>query len=87
MTLRNALVMLMVKSANDVAVTVAEGVSGSVEAFADEMNQAAATLGMNEILLGQSQRPARRPKHVTSARDLALLGRALLMQFPGIRAL
>ena len=42
LTLRNALVMLMVKSANDVAVTIAEGVSGSVEAFADEMNQAAA---------------------------------------------
>ena len=33
-TLQNALIMLMVKSANDVAVTVAEGVSGSVEAFA-----------------------------------------------------
>src|SRR5271165_6844869 len=37
-TLDNALKMLMVKSPNDVAVMVAEGVSGSVEAFADDMN-------------------------------------------------
>ena len=33
--------MLMVKSANDMAVVLAEGVSGSVENFADEMNRAA----------------------------------------------
>ena len=47
-TLDNALKMLMVKSANDIAVTVAEGVSGSVEAFAAEMNKAAGSLGMRE---------------------------------------
>ena len=40
-TLDNALKMLMVKSANDMAVTIAEGVSGSVEAFAEDMNSAA----------------------------------------------
>lgn len=81
LTLRNALVMLMVKSANDVAVTVAEGVSGSVEAFADEMNQAAAGLGMHEL---HWVNPNGLPdsQHVTSARDLALLGRALLLQYP-----
>ncbi len=37
-TLDNALKMLMVKSANDLAITIAEGVSGSVEDFANEMN-------------------------------------------------
>ncbi len=37
-TLGNALKMMMVKSANDIAVTIAEGVSGSVEAFAEDMN-------------------------------------------------
>ncbi len=80
-TLRNALVMLMVKSANDVAVTVAEGVSGSVEAFADEMNKASAALGMRE---SNWVNPNGLPdaQHVTSARDLAILGRALLLQFP-----
>ncbi len=80
-TLRNALVMLMVKSANDVAVTIAEGVSGSVEAFADEMNKASAALGMREShWVNPNGLPDER--HVTSARDLAILARALLTQFP-----
>ena len=47
-TLDNALKMLMVKSANDLAVVIAEGVSGSVENFAVEMNQVAANLGMRQ---------------------------------------
>ena len=38
-TVDNALKMLMVKSANDMAVVLAEGVSGSVESFSAEMNQ------------------------------------------------
>src|SRR5690606_2559598 len=46
-TLDNALKMLMVRSANDIAVVVAEGVSGSVEAFAREMNATADRLGMS----------------------------------------
>jgi D-alanyl-D-alanine carboxypeptidase len=80
-TLRNALVMLMVKSANDVAVTIAEGVSGSVEAFAAEMNQASATIGMRESYwVNPNGLPDER--QITSARDLALLGRALLTEFP-----
>ncbi len=80
-TLRNALVMLMVKSANDIAVTIAEGVSGSVDAFADEMNSASASLGMQEShWVNPNGLPNSR--QVTSARDLAILGRALLLQFP-----
>ena len=47
-TLENALKMLMVKSANDIAVTIAEGLGGSVEGFADQMNAVAAKLGMRE---------------------------------------
>lgn len=80
-TLQNALVMLMVKSANDIAVTIAEGVSGSVEAFADEMNRASAALGMTQ---SQWVNPNGLPdtRQVTSARDLAILGRALYLQFP-----
>jgi D-alanyl-D-alanine carboxypeptidase len=79
-TLENALKMLMVKSANDIAVTIAEGVSGSVEAFADEMNQAAATLGMREShFVNPNGLPD--PNHVSSARDMAVLGRALLLRF------
>jgi D-alanyl-D-alanine carboxypeptidase len=73
--------MLMVKSANDIAVTIAEGVSGSVEAFADEMNRASAQLGMHESYwVNPNGLPDSR--QVTSARDLAILGRALYLQFP-----
>jgi D-alanyl-D-alanine carboxypeptidase len=80
-TLDNALKMLMVKSANDIAVTIAEGVSGSVEAFADEMNQTAATLGMREShFVNPNGLPD--PNHISSARDMAILGRALLLRFP-----
>ncbi len=47
-TVDNALKMLMVQSANDMAVLLAEGVSGSIENFADEMNAHGATLGMTQ---------------------------------------
>ena len=80
-TLDNALKMLMVKSANDIAVTIAEGVSGSVDAFAKEMNAAAARIGMRESHFAN---PNGLPdsSQVTSARDMAQLGRALYVQFP-----
>jgi D-alanyl-D-alanine carboxypeptidase len=80
-TLDNALKMLMVKSANDIAVTIAEGVAGSVESFADEMNAAAGSLGMRESHFVNPNGLAD-PRHVSSARDMALLGRALLREFP-----
>lgn len=85
-TLENALKMLMVKSANDIAVTVAEGVSGSVEAFAEDMNQAAASLGLREShFVNPNGLP--NPDHVSSARDMALIARALYSQFPQQAAL
>ena len=80
-TMDNALKMLMVKSANDIAVTIAEGISGSVEAFADAMNEQAARLGMQEShFVNPNGLPSAR--HVSSARDFALLARALLRDFP-----
>src|SRR5580693_7964018 len=80
-TLDNALKMLMVKSPNDVAVMVAEGVSGSVEGFADEMNAAAAKIGLKEShFVNPNGLPDTR--QVTSARDMAMIGRALLKEFP-----
>gem|GEM_PF-1028686 len=80
-TLDNALKMLMVRSANDLAVTIAEGVSGSVEAFAEDMNAAAAQLGMQEShFVNPNGLPD--PRHVSSARDMAILGRALYKTFP-----
>ena len=80
-TLDNALKMLLVRSANDIAITVAEGIAGSVEAFADDMNRAAAQLGMREShFVNPNGLPA--SDHYSSARDMAVLARALYAEFP-----
>ncbi len=80
-TLGNALKMLMVKSANDVAITVAEGIDGSVENFAAEMNRTAQKLGMTEShFVTPNGLP--NPEHYSSARDLALVAMALYRDFP-----
>ena len=80
-TIDNALKMLMVKSANDMAVTVAEGVGGSIAGFADLMNANARRLGMTQSnFVNPNGLPAE--NHVTSARDLGILARALITEFP-----
>ncbi|MDB5642964.1 MAG: Serine-type D-Ala-D-Ala carboxypeptidase [Hyphomicrobiales bacterium] len=80
-TLDNALKMLMVKSANDLAIMIAEGVSGSVEDFAVEMNRAAAAIGMRQSHF-VNPNGLFDANHVSSARDMALLARALYSDFP-----
>ena len=80
-TLGNALKMLMVKSPNDIAITIAEGIAGSVDAFADDMNDAAARLGMTENHF-VNPNGLHNPDHYSSARDLAVLGRAIYQTFP-----
>ena len=80
-TVDNALKMLMVKSANDMAVAIAEGVGGSIEGFADLMNANARRLGMTQSnFVNPNGLPAE--NHVSSARDLAVLARALIREFP-----
>ena len=80
-TVDNALKMLMVKSANDVAVVLAEGVSESVEQFADEMNQTSRRLGMTQSSwVNPNGLPA--DDQISSARDLGILARALIKDFP-----
>jgi len=81
LTVDNALKMVIVKSANDMAVVLAEGISGSVPAFATEMNRAAQRLGMTQ---SNFVNPNGLPDdaQVTSARDLAILTRALIREFP-----
>lgn len=80
-TLGNALKMLMVKSPNDIAIVIAEGIAGSVPAFADDMNAAAARLGMKQSHFANPN-GLQNPDHYSSARDLAVLGRALYTTFP-----
>jgi D-alanyl-D-alanine carboxypeptidase len=80
-TVDNALKMLMVKSANDMAVVLAEGVAGSIESFADEMNATARRLGMiQSSFVNPNGLPA--DDQITSARDLAILARAILRDLP-----
>ena len=80
-TVDNALKMMMVKSANDMAVLLAEGVDGSIENFADDMTRTAHRLGMSESnFVNPNGLPA--DGQITSARDLAILARALIHDFP-----
>ena len=80
-TVDNALKMLMVKSANDMAVVLAEGVAGSVENFADQMNATAQRLGMvQSSFVNPNGLPA--DDQISSARDLAILARALIREMP-----
>jgi len=80
-TVDNALKMMMVKSANDMAVVLAEGVGGSIEKFADEMNAASRRLGMTQSSwVNPNGLPA--DEQITSARDMAILARAILKELP-----
>jgi D-alanyl-D-alanine carboxypeptidase len=80
-TVDNALKMMMVKSANDMAVLLAEGIGGSIDDFAQQMTDTAHQLGMSESnFVNPNGLPA--DGQITSARDLAILARALIREFP-----
>jgi D-alanyl-D-alanine carboxypeptidase len=81
LTVDNTIKMLMVKSANDMAVVLAEGVAGSIENFADVMNRHAQRLGMTQShFVNPNGLPA--DQQITSARDMAILARAAIKEFP-----
>jgi len=72
---------LIVQSGNDAAVALAEHIAGSESGFAEVMNATAAELGLNGSHFENSMGlPA--PDHYSTARDISLLTRALVMQFP-----
>jgi D-alanyl-D-alanine carboxypeptidase len=80
-TVDNALKMLMVKSANDMAVVLAEGVGGSIDGFSAQMNQTAQRLGMTQTsYVNPNGLPA--DGQITSARDMAMLARAIIRDLP-----
>src|SRR6195256_5176051 len=81
LTVENALAMMLVKSANDMAVVLAEGVGGSIDGFSAQMNQAAQRLGMTQTsYVNPNGLPA--DGQITSARDLAILARAIIRDLP-----
>ena len=81
MTLDNALKMMLVKSANDIAMAVGENVGGSEEAFAVRMNAEARRLGMNNSHF-VNPNGLHSEDQYTTARDLALLVTSIRNEFP-----
>jgi D-alanyl-D-alanine carboxypeptidase len=80
-TVDNALKMMLVKSANDMAVVLAEGIGGSIDGFSAMMNQAAQQLGMTQTsYVNPNGLPA--DGQITSARDLAILARGIIHDLP-----
>ena len=76
-----ALRALVIKSANDIAVVLAEAVGGSEAQFVEMMNAKARKLGMTRTrFVNPNGLPA--PEQVTTARDLAKLSRAVVRDFP-----
>lgn len=76
---------LMVRSANDAAIALAEKVAGSTDAFVELMNQKAKELGMNSTVFHcvHGLPPAKGQQHdVSTARDLAILCRELVLKHP-----
>ena len=74
---------MIVRSANDAAVALAEAVSGSETAFATAMTRKAQALGMNQsVFANASGLPDQ--AQVTTARDLVILARALIADFPDL---
>lgn len=72
---------MVVQSGNDAAIALAEHIAGSTDAFASLMNLYAKRIGMkNSHFVNPHGLPAE--GHLSSAHDLALLGRALVRDYP-----
>lgn len=76
-----AIKILIVKSANDMAVALAEAVGGTVENFVARMNEEAAALGLSDTHF-VNPNGLHSPRQYTSARDMAVLARRVLDDFP-----
>lgn len=76
-----AILALVTKSANDAAVVLAEAIGGSESAFAAEMTRTARSLGMTRTTFANAS-GLPNDRQVTTARDLAKLGAALVEDWP-----
>ena len=84
MSVTELLKCVAVVSGNDCAVALAEHIAGSESAFVQRMNERAQELGMADTtFLNCTGLPA--SGHVTSAHDIALMSRELILNHPGIR--
>jgi D-alanyl-D-alanine carboxypeptidase len=80
-SLKDALYILVVKSANDIAVAIAETVGGSEAAFVAKMNDAAQRMGLTATRF-VNPHGLHDPAQVTSARDLAIIALYIEQSFP-----
>ncbi len=72
---------IIIQSGNDASVALAEHIAGTEDMFAELMNQYANALGMNSSnFLNSTGLPSM--NHITTARDLAILTRAIIQEFP-----
>jgi D-alanyl-D-alanine carboxypeptidase len=76
-----AIKALVTRSANDVAVVIAENLAGSEPAFAERMTRTARDLGMSSTQFRNAS-GLPNPEQVTTARDMMMLGTALQVRFP-----
>ena len=84
MSVDDMLKAVFVVSANDCAVALGEAVAGSEEAFVELMNKRAKELGMNDTTFRNATGlPAE--GHVTSACDIAIMSRELILHHPKVR--
>lgn len=85
-SVHDLLLGVIVQSGNDATVALAEHISGSEDAFVDVMNQKAALMGMTQTHFENSTGwPAE--GHLTTARDLAILAKAVINDHPDHYAL
>ncbi len=78
MSLRDMLKCIVVSSANDAAVAVAEHMAGTEQAFAARMNERARALGMENTNFCNCTGLLDQPEHLTTARDIAIMARELI---------
>lgn len=78
----DAIKAMVTLSANDVSVVVAENIAGSEDAFARMMTRKARELGMSSTEFYNPHGLPHSPPNITTARDLAVLGRAIQDRFP-----
>lgn len=80
-SVRDLLYGVIIQSGNDAAIAIAEGISGTEEAFAEEMNYVARNLSLsNTVFKNSTGWPD--PEQITTARDLNILTTALIRNFP-----
>lgn len=83
-TVETLIKCIVIASGNDASVAMAEYVSGSEEAFVEEMNQKAADLGMNGTHFVDCCGLTDSNDHYTTAKDVAIMARALITNYPDI---